>query len=47
MARIKKLQMAKGKQGRMKLESKIQQMLSKDNGVMPHFDYHIKMNPIS
>ncbi len=36
--------MAKGKKNRIRLESQIQQLLQKDNGVTAHFDYKINMN---
>jgi hypothetical protein len=36
--------MAKGKKTRIRLESQIQQLLQKDNGVTAHFDYKINMN---
>ena len=34
----------KGKKQRIRLESQIQRLLRKDNGVTAHFDFHIKMN---
>jgi hypothetical protein len=36
--------MAGGKKQRIRLESKIQHLLHKDNGVSAHFDYRIHMN---
>jgi len=36
--------MAKGKKTKIRLESQIQQLLQKDNGVTAHFDYKINMN---
>lgn len=36
--------MAKGKKQRIRLESQIQRLLHKDNGVTAHFDYKIHMN---
>lgn len=36
--------MAGGKLKRIRLESTIQKLLHRDNGVTAHFDYHIHMN---
>lgn len=36
--------MASGKKNRIRLESEIQRLLQKDNGVTSHFDYKIHMN---
>ena len=36
--------MAKNKTKRIRLESQIQKMLHRDNGVTSHFDYHIHIN---
>ncbi|MBL4710148.1 MAG: hypothetical protein JKY48_17090 [Flavobacteriales bacterium] len=38
--------MSKGKKKRIRLESQIQQLLQRDNGVTAHFDYKINMNSI-
>jgi len=35
---------SKEKRQRIRLESQVQRLLHKDNGVTAHFDYHIKMN---